>query len=391
MTGQYPLTNGLFINDVPLNSEIYGIGDVFADNGYDTGYIGKWHANSNGRENPIPKENRKGFDYWKVLECTHDYNNSPYYEGDSEEKKYWEGYDVFAQTADAQNYIAEHANNEKPFFLVLSIGTPHDPYQTAPEKYKQMYNPDTIKLRNNVDVAPEYEKLIREWTAGYYAHCSAADASIGDLLNTIEYCDIKEDTIVIFTSDHGDMLGSHGLTNKQVPYNESIQVPFLLRYPQKFGENAMNCSSFIDAPDIMPTLLGLCDLAIPESVEGLDISLAITDKKKGKDCDVIAAYHPFGQACVANGGRAYRGIVTEQDSYVQSLEGNWFLFDNIDDPYQQNNLMHKHGDEETKELLNKLKNQLKAKLEERNDKFENGMTYVNKWGYKVGSTGTLGY
>jgi len=131
LTGQRPLTHGVFLNDVPLNPEATTIAKVLQAAGYDTGYIGKWHLNGDGRSNFIPRERRQGFDYWKVLECTHDYNRSAYY-ADGPEKLYWEGYDAIAQTRDAQQYLRGHAHAEKPFFLVLAWGPPHDPYFTAP-------------------------------------------------------------------------------------------------------------------------------------------------------------------------------------------------------------------------------------------------------------------
>ena len=85
LTGQYPLTHGLFVNDVPLNPNAVSLGKAFATGGYDTAYIGKWHVDGHGRDAPIPPERRQGFQFWKVLECTHDYNRSAYYDGDSDQ------------------------------------------------------------------------------------------------------------------------------------------------------------------------------------------------------------------------------------------------------------------------------------------------------------------
>ena len=86
---------------------------------------------------PIPPEVMRNLrHYWKVLECTHDYNHSPYYAGDADEKLCWEGYDAMAQTQDAREYIRSR-DRGKPFLLVLSWGPPHAPYHTAPEKYRE--------------------------------------------------------------------------------------------------------------------------------------------------------------------------------------------------------------------------------------------------------------
>src|SRR4051812_20895325 len=163
LTGQRPLTHGLFINDVPLRSEAVTIAEVLGGAGYATGCIGKWHIDGQGRSNFIPRERRQGFDYWKVLECTHAYNNSPFY-ADGPEKLKWEGYDAIAQTRDAQQYLESRAKSPQPFLLWLAWGPPHNPYETAPAKYRAMYDAKTLKLRPNVSA--EVEASTRRDLAG---------------------------------------------------------------------------------------------------------------------------------------------------------------------------------------------------------------------------------
>ncbi|MGB1717243.1 MAG: sulfatase-like hydrolase/transferase, partial [Candidatus Latescibacterota bacterium] len=148
LTGQSPLEHRVIVNDVPLGDRATSIAQAFAAGGYDTAYIGKWHVDGQGRSNYIPPERRQGFDYWKVLECTHDYNNSFYYAGDSDEKLRWEGYDAIEQTRDAQAYLRDRSG-EDPFLMVLSWGPPHDPYQTAPQAYRDLYDPAALQLRPN--------------------------------------------------------------------------------------------------------------------------------------------------------------------------------------------------------------------------------------------------
>ena len=280
LTGQRPLTHGVFVNDVYLQTHVPSIAQAFSAAGYDTAYIGKWHVDGHGRSNYIPPDRRLGFDYWKVLECTHDYNHSPYYADDSDRKLYWNGYDAIAQTHDAETYIRNNAG-EKPFLLMLSWGPPHSPYDTAPEEYQRLYNEDAIELRPNVP--DELTSQSRKWLAGYYAHCSALDACLGDLVKTLKESGIENETILVFTSDHGDMLGSQGQIKKQRPWDESIRVPFLLRYPGLPGWRPNETDALIDAQDIMPTLLGLCGIPIPESVEGLDFSRHIAGDSDPSD------------------------------------------------------------------------------------------------------------
>ncbi len=387
LTGQHPLTHGVFVNDVYLKHRAVSLAEAFTDAGYDTAYIGKWHVDGHGRSNYIPPERRQGFDYWKVLECTHHYNRSAYYAGDSEEKLYWNGYDAIAQTRDAQDYIRRNGG-EKPFLLVLSWGPPHAPYDTAPDEFKALYRPETIKLRSNVPA--EYAEQSRGLLAGYYAHCSALDFCIGELLGTIREKGIEGNTIFVFTSDHGDMLGSQGHEKKQRPWDESIRVPFLLRYPALPGWRPGKLDALIDAPDIMPTLLGLCGLNTPDSVEGLDFSDLIRGGDDPSDgAVVIMCPQTFGQwNKIHHNGKEYRGLRTKRYTYVRTLDGPWLLYDNENDPYQLENLVNNNS---YSELRNELDVWLQRKLDARGDEFLPGMEYIRKWGYHVDETGTVPY
>ena len=212
LTGQYPNKHGVFVNDVCLSNDAVSIAESFKGAGYDTAYIGKWHLDGHGRSNPIPPERRHGFEFWRVLECTHQYNQSHYYADDDTEKRLWDGYDAIAQTREAQHYI-QNRTTQTPFFLMLSWGPPHAPYQTAPERYQQMYTPEALELHPNVPA--EVEAQARRDLAGYYAHITALDDLIHDLLETVKDCGIQDNTIFVFWSDHGDMLGSQGEHKKQ--------------------------------------------------------------------------------------------------------------------------------------------------------------------------------
>lgn len=381
MTGKYPLSHGVFYNDKPLASDEYCIAEVFKENGYKTAYIGKWHINGHengvevneGRNLPVPADRRQGFDYWKVHECTHNYNNSVYYD-ENNEKHVWKGYDAIAQTEDAINYIKN--NKENPFVLFLSWGPPHAPYQTAPKKYRDLYQDMDIALRPNVP--DSLADATKEWLRGYYAHISALDYCVAELQNAIKEQGLDENTIFVFTSDHGDMINSQGQIKKQKPWEESINVPFLLKYPAKLrGINQL--TKVFSYPDIMPTLLGLCKLPIPNTVEGLDYTGQILGTEV---LDVDGAYItcpvPFHQWNYKNGGREFRGIRTERYTYVKDLNGPWLLYDNQVDPYQLNNLCNTT---ENAELQADLEQKLQKMLAQRNDKFLDGADYMKQWNY----------
>jgi arylsulfatase A-like enzyme len=386
LTGQYPLTHGVFVNDVPLDPAAHSIAKSFAAAGYDTAYVGKWHVDGHGRAAYIPEARHQGFQYWKVLECTHDYNNSPYFAQDSDEELTWEGYDAIAQTRDASEYIRAH-DATKPFFLALSWGPPHAPYHTAPEKYRAMYDPAEIELRPNVpeDLAERSRKEI----AGYYAHCTALDDCMGELRKTLRECGIEDDTILVFTSDHGDMLGSQGAHKKQQPWEESIRVPFLLSWPRTLGRAPKELAAPIDAPDIMPTLLGLAGVPIPQSAQGLDYSSYLRggdDPSNG--AALIMCPHPFGQWTRKHGGREYRGVRTARHTYAKTLDGPWLLFDNEADPYQQRNLV---DDPAYASLRDELDGKTNALLERAGDDFQHSTRYIERWGYELDANGTVPY
>lgn len=384
LTGQRPLTHGVFINDVPLTTNAVTLAKVLREAGYETGMIGKWHIDGHGRSAYIPPERRQGFDYWKVLECTHNYTNSFYY-ADGPEKLKWDGYDAIAQTQDAEGYLRERAKSERPFFLMLSWGPPHDPYFSAPEKYRESYDPAKLELRANVP--KKDEEATRKNLAGYYAHCAALDDCMGELLRTLNETGLDKNTILVFTSDHGDMLGSHGLNKKQKPYDESVRVPMLWRWPGVL--RAQTLDTPMNSEDIMPTLLRMCGLGIPKSVEGIDYAGYLRGGTNPSDgATVIHCPAPFGEWERRNGGREYRGVRTTQYSYVRDLNGPWLLFDNKTDPFQTNNLVDVESSAKLQRELDAL---LNRKLKERGDEFLPATNYIARWGYKVNANGTMPY
>lgn len=384
LTGQYPLRHGVVINDVELDPASYSIARAFGDGGYNTAYIGKWHVYGSPdgkygrRQAYVPREYQLGFDYWKGFECTHDYNDSCYYFNDDPTKRRWDGYDAFAQSDDAAQYIRDHADDEKPFMLMLSWGPPHFPLHTAPEAYRERYRDRPIELRPNVP--DEDREQATENLRGYYAHIAALDDCMKTVWDAVRTAGIEEDTIVIFTSDHGDMMQSQGLGTKLFPFDESIRVPFLLHYPRLQQGKAWELHVPIDAPDIMPTLLGLVDLPVPPSVEGTDWSPWIRGENEptGEEAGLLTIPIEFTEI-VRNRMKAYRGLRTPRYTYVRDSEGPWLLFDNEADPYQMKNLI---GRPEASDLQDTLEHQLQDKLDALGDEFLDGQTYIEA--YDVG-------
>ncbi len=382
LTGQRPLTHGVFLNDVPLPEDAVTLGSVLKEAGYDTGYIGKWHVDGHGRTSFIPRERRRGFDYWKVLECTHAYNDSAYYADGSEQLK-WAGYDARAQTRDAEVFLRDHVALKRPFLLMLSWGPPHNPYETAPEEYRQLYQSEKLTLRANVPSA--VAARARRDLAGYYAHCSALDDCLGELWRTLKENGLEENTIFVFTSDHGDMLGSQGEWRKQRPWDESVRVPLLWHFPAGFGWKGRESKALINAEDLMPTLLGLCGVSIPRSVEGYDYSKHLRGGGGAlPEAALLTCVAPFGEWLRGQGGREYRGIRTLRYTYVRDLNGPWLLYDDGADPYQMTNLCH-HTEQAM--LQKRMDELLENRLDQAGDQFRPGDEYVRKWGYQVDARG----
>ena len=376
MTGQYPLTHGIFVNDQPLTGGFVSFADALNGAGYDTGYIGKWHLHAGGRSAFIPPEHRLGFRFWEVLECTHEYNSSAYYFGDSTKKRTWQEYDAEAQTKEACRYIREERVVGKPFALFLSWGPPHNPYETAPKRF-HLKQPPTLRP----NVLPKVEKQARSDLAGYYAHIAALDYCFGMLLEQVEESGIGEDTIIVFTSDHGDMLGSQGLWRKQHPYDESVCVPFLIRGP---GLAPRRTTTPVNAPDIMPTLLSLCGIEIPHGVQGDDLSSAIKGKESGGSA-LLALYMPFHELRKPQ-GREYRGLRTERYTYIRDLHGPWLLFDNREDPHQMTNLVS-----DQPKIVRKLDDELSGKLRSLGDEFLPGEEYYRRYKIRLNADGDTFY
>jgi arylsulfatase A-like enzyme len=388
LTGQRPLTHGVFMNDVQLDTTAVTMGKIFAEAGYDTGYIGKWHLDGHGRLQFIPPGNRRqGFEYWKGNECTHNYNASVYFDNDDPDKKEWEGYDTFHQTDEAINFMNVRKNSEKPFMMFLSWGTPHAPYHTAPEEYRNKYKAENIVLRDNVPEA--MKERAKKDLAGYYAHITALDDMVGKLMTYLKHNNLLENTIVLFTSDHGDLLGSHNAYKKQQPYDESIRVPMLYHLPERFGIKPGERTAIFNSEDILPTILGLCEIPIPIPVEGINYRPFMEGKELIGDSSLITCVQPFGQwNRIQHGGKEYRGVRTIDYTYVKDLKGPWLLFDNKTDPYQLNNLVNKPDLKPIQDILETL---LMNRLKVAGDAFLDGMTYIEKWGYPLDERGTVPY
>ena len=342
MTGRYGHSTSVIHNDIRLGDSEVVISELMKRQGYATGYIGKWHLCEN-RSNPVDAKSRRGWDFWAVRNCSHKHLEPEYWLNDSKESIRVPGWEPDVQTDLAVEFIKK--NKQAPFCLFMSFGPPHNPYK-APEKYVEMYK--DRKLTERPNVPDGNTKRLRQ----YYAMVTSLDACMGRINDVLNEAGVSKDTIVIFSSDHGDMLGSQGHRLKQRPWEESINIPFIVRYPRKVKARQRR-DWIVSSVDVMPTLLGLCDISIPAQVQGMDYSATfIGESKKQRDAAFLFNVHRGGGP-----NTDWRGIRTKEWTYAYHYSGDWVMYNLKNDPYQLKNLI---GDPKYAAKKKQLKEQLES-------------------------------
>jgi len=341
-------------HEVELPADQRTIAHELKDAGYHTAYFGKWHLagfkERNGRAAHYITDpgRRGGFDTWLGYENNNSQFDSWVHGGEGDSAVHYKlpGYETDALTDLFIDYLKGRAASgdseveEDPFFAVLSVQPPHDPY-IAPEEWMRNHTPGSVELRENVPQVPRVVERARRQLAGYYAMIENLDWNFGRIREALEALGMTEDTHILFFSDHGDMQGSHGHFGKTSPWEESIRVPCLIGggvpfYTHKAGLN--DCP--VNMADIPATTLGLCGLPVPEWMQGKDFSgLRIKDKELPADADcgylqlVTPTYH--GNSI----DRPWRGVVTADGWKYVCLENQpWMLHNLSEDPYEQANL-----------------------------------------------------
>lgn len=335
LTGTYAGTNGMVANDLRLRESETTLGELFRKAGYHTGYIGKWHLDGGPRlPGFIPVGPRRhGFDFWAANECWHNYFYGWYFR-DENKPIITTKYDPEGWTDLAIEFLRGHQDRKEPFFLVVAPAAPHDPY-TAPESYLKLYHPDSLTMRPNW--VEGTKGCGRKEIAAYYAAITAIDAQIGRLMQVLRELGLQENTIVFFTSDHGNMLGSHGKILKRKPWEESIRVPGILRYPAKVQGGGQS-EILLSHVDIAPTLLSFCGLSVPAHMQGADLSQTVLSaSQEGPSSAFFQIFGPYHAGGLLH---AWRGVRTRQTMYARTKSGPWVLYDLRNDSFEMNNLVN---------------------------------------------------
>jgi arylsulfatase A-like enzyme len=332
LTGQYAHRNGMVANDLRLREDSVSLARVLRQAGYRTGFVGKWHLDGGPRLPGFvpPGRRRQGFEFWAANECHHAHFNNTYYRDTPEpiplgkfEAEGWADLGVeFLRGARAE---------ARPFYLTIQWGPPHDPYKAPPE-YSRLYDPAKLKMRPNwreTPGAPGPREI-----AEYYGMVTALDEQVGRLMRTLDELGLKENTLVLFSSDHGDMLGSQGRRLKRKPWEESIRVPGILRWPGKLKAGGTSDVLFTHV-DFAPTLLGFAGLRAPRQMQGQDLSRAIAGGAGGPEAAFFQIFGPYQGDGTEDG---WRGVRTATHMYARFAQRPWVLYDLEKDPYEQRNL-----------------------------------------------------
>lgn len=331
LTGKYAHRNGMVANDLRLRESERTIAEVLAESGYRTGFIGKWHLDG-GKRLPgfvPPGPRRQGFAFWAANECDHRHFRPTYFR-DTDQPITEQRFEPEVWTDRAIEFLKQVG--DEPFFLEVALGPPHDPYG-APEQFMKLYDPTKLTMRPNwVEGVPGAG---RTELAAYYAAMTAVDEQVGRLLRALDEVGRAADTIVLFTSDHGNMLGSHGQRLKRKPWEESIRVPGILRYPAKVKAGRTS-EVLLSHVDLAPTLLALCGVAVPKDMQGTDLSGVVLGRdEEGPDS-------AFFEILVTYGGdgtpHPWRGVRTDRHMYARTETRPWVLYDLEADPYELKNL-----------------------------------------------------
>jgi arylsulfatase A-like enzyme len=347
LTGRWPYQTGIIDNGLQLRSDETSLARVFAGAGYRTGYIGKWHlsASDEGGGFIPPGPRRQGFDDWHVWSRTNSHFDTSFtFDPDTGAKIQPKGYNATLMTDQAVEFIRNY--RDRPWMLMMSWNPPHTNYGDAPAEYLSRYDPAALRLRPNVPeestTGPQKfsRERVRQSLRGYYAHLSALDAELARLLSLLDQTGQAGNTMVVYSTDHGDMLGSHGFYGKRLPWEESCNVPFFVRYPGVVPAGR-EAQALFSAIDIYPTLCGLAGLKVPPQRAGRDLSGAVRGDAMTTPESVFLMHIQKDNASGGQNNPAplFRGVRTARHTYAVADDGAWCLYDNLEDPYQLRNLL----------------------------------------------------
>ena len=356
ISGLYSWQSKLVHNQQTLEPAVPGLGQAFHDAGYHTGYIGKWHLYAGENKFVPPGPYRFGFEDWHAWANTNRHYDGITFDPDTGERIVMPGYQPTRMTDQAIDFLDKQKSAQKPWLLVLSWNPPHPPFD-PPADERDLYDQAGLKFHPNVRLSTPADKLTRPYPQlesfetlrlaeqGYYGAITAVDKEFARLLKTLDDNGMADNTIVVYSSDHGEMMGSHGHMAKQMPHEESCRVPFFVRLPGVQGGRSSD--ALFASVDIYPTLCGLAGISVPAHCSGRDFSSLMHGHRSFHEPEMVFLMNEQGPPQFQEVDvQTYRGVRTKTHTYAVQLDGRWCLYDNIADPYQMKNLVrdpaHKH-------------------------------------------------
>jgi arylsulfatase A-like enzyme len=395
LTGRYPTHSGLLVNRVDANPRQNPecMAQLFEAAGYDTGFLGKWHLSAGirriserlqgdeqaieayKRENPHyeftpPGPDRLGFEHWEAYNYHTDFRDYWFYR-DTPEKIRTGKYETAALVDQAIAYMSRRGGDTPPFLLLVAPHPPHPPF--APDYCPPGYlETVTQQLSWRGNVPAQAAGALGLQVRCYLAMIRHLDDCVGRLLQFLDESGLSATTLLVVTSDHGEMHGSHGLTGKCYPHAESVDLPLMMRWPGTIAANVRRPELYTPM-DHLPTFCTLAGLPRPRLADGLDLSDLLRGAAAPARDAVLMANYASGYANFRSGGKRpeWRGLRTERHTYARLLDGSRLLFDNDEDPYQLRNLAG-----EQPALRDELEERMTALLAEAHDEFLPGTDYA---------------
>ena len=277
-TGLYPHRHRVVINNIRMAAEVTCFAEIFAEAGYGTGYIGKWHLDGGwpkeGCGGYVPAERRRGWQTWHGYEKSHRFFDVWQY-NDERKQVPVEGYDWEPawHTDLALDFVRRQRDAGKPWVYYVAYGPPHLPKE-CPKEFLDRYPPEKFTFRPDVaaQLPKERHDELRQDLQMYYAQVSAVDHEVGRIMAGLEKLGVADNTIVFYTSDHGDFLGTGAgrkrrLRGKGLPRQSAFRIPCILRWPRRIKPGQV-CNELVSNVDFPETLLDLAGLPIPRAMQG---------------------------------------------------------------------------------------------------------------------------
>jgi arylsulfatase A-like enzyme len=383
MTGEYAHTRFVPPIGWRMSPAERTIAHELNEAGYETAYIGKWHLfgsqiyelRSDNGFAPVPRAFQGGFQHWRGFELRNDPFGTVFFIDGEEVPRVDEGYQTDIMFDQALHYL-DNRGFGKPFFLVVSVEPPHPPL-IAPESYSKRWEGRDLTLPPNMVTDKKYKmrgpgcKDILDEMRTYYAMIENLDDNIGRLLHHLEETGLRENTAIVFLSDHGELMGSHGLQNKSEPFEESAGIPFIVSYAEGGITGGKTIEVPVSTEDWYPTLLGLAGVKPHTDKPGADLTSLLTGRVDRLDRPgIMLEYVGEPRRNANNYPDTWRAFRT--DRYKYTVKGGakggepWQLFDLRDDPYEMSNLIDRS---DYGEIAGAMHEHLRNRMLESNDDY----------------------